>query len=32
MVNHYEDHVIFQDIEHQLQGNILHHILYYNFL
>ena len=23
MVNHYEVHVIFQDIEHQLQGNIL---------
>ena len=27
MVNHYEVHTIFQDIEHQLQGNILHDFL-----
>ena len=31
MVNHYEVHVIFQDIEHQLQENILHHFLHYSF-
>ena len=27
MVNHYEVHVIFQDNEHQLQENILHHFI-----
>ena len=27
-INYSEDHVIFQDIEHQLQENILHHFLY----
>ena len=31
-VNHYEDYVNFQDIEHQLQGNIRYHVLHYNFL
>ena len=31
MVNHPEVRVIFQDIEHQLQGNILHHFLQYSF-
>ena len=30
MVNHYEVHVIFQDIERQLQENILHHFLHYS--
>ena len=32
MVNHYEVHVNFQDIECQLQENILHYFLRYNFL
>ena len=32
MVNHCGVHVIFQDIEHQLQENILHDFLHYNFL
>ena len=27
-----ESHVIFQDIEHQLQKNILRHYLHYSFL
>ena len=31
MVNHYENHVIFQDIEHQPQEDILHHFLHYSF-
>ena len=31
LVNHYEFHAIFQDIEHQLQENILHHFLHYSF-
>ena len=31
MVNHYEGHVIFQHVEHQLRENILHHFLHYNF-
>ena len=31
MVNHYEVHVIFQDIEHQLEKNILHHFPRYTF-
>ena len=31
MVNHYEVHVIFQDIEYQLQENILHRYLHYSF-
>ena len=30
MTNHYEIHVIFQDIEHQLQENILNHYLHYS--
>ena len=32
MVNHYDVHVIFQDIEHWLQENILHHFLHYSFM
>ena len=32
MVNHNEVYVIFQDIEHQLPGNILNHFLQYSFL
>ena len=32
MVNHFEVDVIFQDIEHQLEENIIHYFLYYNFL
>ena len=32
MVNPYEVHVIFQDIEHQLQKDILHHFLHHNVL
>ena len=31
MVNHREGHVIFEDIEHQLQENILHDLLHYSF-
>ena len=31
MANHYEDHVIFEDIEYQLQENTLHHFLHYSF-
>ena len=31
MVIHHEIPVIFQDIEHQLQENILRHFLYYSF-
>ena len=31
MVNHYEVYVIFQNIEHQLQENILYHFLHYSF-
>ena len=31
MVNHYEARAIFQDIEHQLQENILHHFLHDSF-
>ena len=31
MVNNYEVHVIFQDIEHQLQESILHHFSQYRF-
>ena len=30
--NHYEVHVIFENIEHQLEENIFHHFLHYNFL
>ena len=30
--NHYEIHVIFQDIELELQDYILHHFLHYSFL
>ena len=29
MVNHCEGHVIFQDIEHQVQENVLHQFLHY---
>ena len=29
MVNHYEVYVIFKDIEHQLQENILHYSLHH---
>ena len=32
MVNHSEGHVIFQDIEHQLQENLVHYFHHYNFL
>ena len=32
MVNHYKVHVIFQDIKHQLQDNILHQYLHSGFL
>ena len=32
MVNHYEVPVTYQDIEHQLQKNILHHFFHYSFL
>ena len=31
-VNHYEFYAVFQFTEHQLQENILHHVLYYHFL
>ena len=31
MVNLYEIHVTFQDIEYQLLKNILHHFRHYNF-
>ena len=31
-VNHFEDYVNFWDMEHQLQENIFHHFLHYNFL
>ena len=31
MANHYEVHLIFQDAEHQLQENILHHFLFIVF-
>ena len=31
MVNHCEDHAIFQNTEHQLQENILYHFLHYVF-
>ena len=31
MLNHYEVHAIFQDNEHQLQENIIHHFLHYSF-
>ena len=30
--NHYEVHIIFENIEHQLEENIFHHFLHYNFL
>ena len=29
---HYVSHAIFQDTEHQLRENILHHSLHFNFL
>ena len=32
MVNHCEVYVIFQDVEHELLENILHHYLYCGFL
>ena len=32
MVNHYDVHVIYQDIKHQLQENILHDFLNYSYL
>ena len=32
MINIYEDYVNFQDIEHQLEENTLHHILHYSLL
>ena len=32
MVNHYQDHVIFQDIEHQLLEIILHGFLRNSYL
>ena len=32
MVNHYEIHVIFQDIERQIQENILHFFFHYVFM
>ena len=32
MVNHFEVHVHFQDVEHQFQENILHHFLHFSFL
>ena len=31
-LNHYKNHVIFQDIEHQLQKNILHNFFHYSFV
>ena len=31
-INHCEGHVIFKDIEHQLEENILYHFLHYSFL
>ena len=31
ILNHYEVHAIFQDNEHQLQENIIHHFLHYSF-
>ena len=31
MANHYLVYVIFQDIKHQLEENILHHFLNYSF-
>ena len=31
MANHYEVDVIFQDIEHQFQENILHHFCHYSY-
>ena len=31
MVNHFEDHVIIHNTDHQLQEIILHHFLHYNF-
>ena len=31
MVNHCEGHVIFQDIKHQLQENIIYHVFHYSF-
>ena len=31
MVNYYEVHVVFQDIEHQLQENILQYFLHHSF-
>ena len=31
MVNHYEVHVIFYDVENQIGENILHHFLYNRF-
>ena len=30
--NHYEVHVMFQDIENQFQDNIIDHFLHYSFL
>ena len=30
-INHCEGHVIFKDIEHQLEENILYHFLHYSF-
>ena len=32
MVNHYDVYLFLQDIEHQLQEDILHHFLHYNFM
>ena len=32
MVNHYEGHLDFQDIEHQLRENILYHFHDYSYL
>ena len=31
MVKHCEGHVIFQDVEHELQENFLHKFLHYSF-
>ena len=32
MLYHYGGHVLFQDIEHQLEENMFHHFLHYSFL
>ena len=32
MITHYEVHVIFQDMKHQLQKHIPHHFLTHSFL